>query len=100
MIHDVVKAEYLEGYRIKITFDDGREETVDFSSYVEAGGVFERFRDLEFFKRFTVDPEVGVLRWGGEIDIAPETLYAKAVGEPLPYWMVPERPGGEEEDRY
>ena len=97
MIHDVVKADYVEGYRIRITFDNGREGTVDFSSYVEAGGVFERFQDLEFFKRFTVDRELGVLSWGGEIDIAPETLYAKATGEPLPYWMVAERPGGKAE---
>ena len=34
MIHDVVKAEYIDGYRIKVTFDDGREGAVDFSSEI------------------------------------------------------------------
>jgi len=92
MIHDVVKAEHIEGYRIKLTFDDGREGVVDFSSYLEIGGVFERFRDLEFFKAFTVNRELGVVSWGGQIEIAPETLYSKATGEPLPDWMVAEEP--------
>lgn len=92
MIHDVVTAEYLDGYRIKVTFDDGRDGIVDFASYLDAGGVFERFRDMEFFKGFSVDRELGVLSWGGEIDIAPETLYSKATGEPLPDWMVAEEP--------
>lgn len=92
MIHDVVTAEYMDGYRIKVTFDDGRDGIVDFSSYLNAGGVFDRFRDMEFFKGFTVDRELGVLSWGGEIDIAPETLYSRATGEPLPDWMVAEEP--------
>ena len=31
MIHDAVTAEYLDGYRIKVTFDDGRDGIVDFA---------------------------------------------------------------------
>jgi hypothetical protein len=95
MIHDVVKAEYINGYRIRVVFDDGRDGIVDFSSYLGVGGVFDRFHDMEFFKSFSVDPELGVLTWGGEIDIAPETLYCKATGEPLPDWMVAEAPKDE-----
>ncbi len=95
MIHDVVKAEYIDGYRIRVTFDDGRGGIVEFSSYLGVGGVFDRFRDLEFFKSFMVDAELGVLSSGGEIDIAPETLYSKATGEPLPEWMVAEQPRDE-----
>jgi len=46
----------------------------------------EFIADLEFFKNFRIDN--GVLTWGsGEIDIAPETLYHKATGEPYPQWM-------------
>ena len=47
-------------------------------------------RDLDFFKRFKVDPELGVLTWEGDLDIAPETLYADATGSPLPDWMTPD----------
>ena len=90
MIHDVVSAEYESGYRIKVVFDNGRSGVVDFSRYAQRGGVFGRFRDLEFFRRFKVNEELGVLTWEGGVDIAPETLYAEATGEPLPEWMADE----------
>lgn len=60
---------------------------VDFSKYLSKGGVFEKFKDIEFFKNFTINRELGVLTWGDEIQIAPETLYAKASGFPLLAWM-------------
>lgn len=87
MIHDVVAAEYRGDYRIEVHFDDGRHGVVDFAEYLDKGGVFTRFRDLEFFKRFHLDKEFGVLAWEGGIDIAPETLCFKATGLPLPKWM-------------
>jgi hypothetical protein len=96
MIHDIVSAEYRGGYSIKLTFDDGKTGTVDLSRYLAKGGVFERFRDLEFFKRFRVDLQPGVLTWDGEIDIAPETLYAEATNTPLPEWMVRDEPPARE----
>lgn len=90
MLHDVIAANYRSDYLIEIEFDDGNCGVVDFSKYVNRGGVFERFKDMEYFKRFTVDPELGVLIWEGGIDIAPETLYAEATGLGYPDWMEPE----------
>jgi len=90
MIRNVVSASYKGGYRIEVTFDNGRRGVVDFSPYPERGGVFQRFHDLSFFREFRVNPELGTLTWAGEIDIAPETLYALATGSPLPDWMTPE----------
>ena len=94
MLHDVVSAIYQGGYRIKLKFDNGRRGTVDFSKYLEREGVFERFRDLEFFRNFTINKDLGVLTWGDEIDIAPETLYAEATGSGLPAWMNPDSSPG------
>lgn len=37
------------GIVISTFFDDGRDRIVVFSSYLDTGGVFERFRDMEFF---------------------------------------------------
>lgn len=90
MLHNIVSAVYRGGYLIELEFDDGQSGTVDFAGYLERRGVFERFRDLEFFRSFT--EELGVLTWGGEIEIAPETLYAAATGTDLPAWMDPDRP--------
>lgn len=87
MLHDVVSASYVDGYRIELAFDDGERGVVDFAEYLDGGPVFERLRDPEFFRSFTVDRDLGVITWGGEVDVAPETLYAAATGKPLPDWM-------------
>ena len=87
MIHDVVDATYKGDYRIELEFDDGKRGVVDFSKYPDRSGVFERFEDIEFFRGFTVNEELGALTWGNEVDVAPETLYAEATGSDLPSWM-------------
>jgi hypothetical protein len=87
MIHDVVSAVYKGEYKIEITFDDGKQGIVDFSKYLRKGGVFERFKDIDFFRNFKINEELGVLTWQNEIDLAPETLYAEATRTPLPDWM-------------
>jgi len=87
MLHDVVSAHYEGGYRIAITFDDGEKGVVDFSEYLSRGGVFDYFKDIGFFRDFRVNDELGTLTWRHDIDIAPEKLYAKATGGPLPEWM-------------
>lgn len=86
MLKDVISASYKDGYKIEMTFEDGATGIVDFSKYLSKGGVFEKFKDIEFFKNFKVNEELGVLTWGDEIDIAPETLYAEATNSPLPNW--------------
>lgn len=86
-MQDVVSAVYKGDYRIEVTFEDGKKGVVDFTKYLEKGGVFERLKDKDFFSRFEVNEELGTLSWQNEIDVAPETLYAEATGSPLPEWM-------------
>jgi hypothetical protein len=87
MLKDVISANYRGGYKIEVTFEDGATGIVDFSKYLDKGGVFEKFEDMEFFKNFKINEELRVLTWGDEVDIAPETLYAEATSSPLPDWM-------------
>ncbi len=87
MLRDVISAEYKGDYKIKVTFEDGASGLVDFSKYLLEGGIFKKFKDMEFFKNFRIHKELGVLTWGDEIDIAPETLYSVATNSPLPEWM-------------
>jgi len=77
MLYDIVNAEYIENYKIKISFENGRYGVVDFSDYVKKGGVFNKFKNINFFKNFVVNNELGTIVWGDEIDVAPETLYEK-----------------------
>jgi hypothetical protein len=87
MIPDVVSASYKGGYKIEVTFDNGKKGIVDFSKYLGKGGLFDHFKDINFFKNFRINQELGVLTWQDEIDIAPETLYAEATRTSLPEWM-------------
>jgi Protein of unknown function (DUF2442) len=91
MIQDVVSASYKGGYKIEVSFDDGKRGVVDFSRYLDRGGVFDRFKDINFFRNFRVNEELGVLTWQDVIDVAPETLYAEATKTPLPDWMKKKR---------
>ena len=91
-MYDLVEAKYVSGYTLELIFENGRRASLDFSDYVKKGGVFGRFSDLTFFKSFFVNKELGVLCWPDGLDIAPETLYHKTTGEPLPAWMTGEKP--------
>ena len=87
MTHDIIDAVYKGDYLIELFFDDGKRGTVDFSKYLKRGGVFRKFRSIEYFRSFQINKELGVLTWSDELDIAPETLYAEATGARLPLWM-------------
>jgi hypothetical protein len=87
MYYDAVSAEYLEDYKLKIWFAEGKSGIVDFRRYIRKGGIFSKLVELENLKRFTVNQELGVITWYGEIDIGPETLYSEATQEPLPQWV-------------
>jgi hypothetical protein len=69
----VVNAEYRGGYRIRITFDDNTEKTIDFGPWL-CGPVFEPLKDLDYFRRFFLDG--WTVAWPNGADIAPEALYA------------------------
>lgn len=87
MLRDVIEANYKGEYKIELKFEDGAFGVVDFSRYLNKGGVFTKFKGLNFFMNFSINKELGTLTWGNEVDIAPETLYAEATNSPLPDWV-------------
>lgn len=87
MIHDIIGAEYKGDYLIELFFDNGKRGVVDFSKYLNRRGVFRKLKNIEYFRSFQVNKELGVLAWANDLDIAPETLYAEATGTRLPSWM-------------
>lgn len=74
----VIRAEYRDGYRLRLTFSDDVQKTVDFSGWLN-GPVFEALRDIAYFKRFYLDG--WTVAWPNGADIAPETLYASQACE-------------------
>lgn len=68
----VVKARYIEGYKIEFQFNDGKIKTIDLSTEIY-GEVFEPLKDIEIFKKFSLNPFT--IEWENGADFAPEYLY-------------------------
>ena len=90
MYYDVISAKYVDGYKIEIAFEDGKSGIVDFQKYIKKGGIFSKLQDLRCFRGFQINKELGIIVWDHQIDVAPETLYSEATGNPLPAWMESE----------
>ena len=72
-----MSAEYVTGYRLRLTFSDGVVGELDLESELW-GETFEPVRDPEYFQKFEVHSELNTLTWSNGADLAPEHLY-KAV---------------------
>lgn len=71
----VVNATHQGGFRIRLTFNDGLQATVDFERWL-TGPVFEPVKAPRYFSRFYIDG--GGVAWPNGADIAPEALYEAA----------------------
>ena len=71
MFTEVIKAEYIDGYRIKLWFNNNVTKVVALKSSLK-GIVFEPLKDLDFFKRFAV--KYNTVEWENGADFAPEFL--------------------------
>ncbi|MCH7917986.1 MAG: DUF2442 domain-containing protein [Planctomycetes bacterium] len=92
MYHDIVDLRCLDDFKLKLTFDDGKTGILDCKPFIAKGGVFARLRDPKVFSKARINPDLGVVSWEDEIDIAPETVYSLATGSPLPDWMEKSEP--------
>ena len=89
MFPRITEVRHIEDYRLELTFTDGKKAELDFTGrIVGRGGVFAPLEDAEFFKKVTVDPEIGTLVWPNGVDFCPDVLYSRATGEPLPELKV------------
>ena len=73
LVH-VTAVEVLGDHRLRLNFEDGAEGEIDLSSWGWRG-VFEPLGDPAYFRRVTLDEELGTIVWPNGADIAPETLY-------------------------
>lgn len=80
MLHDVTGVEVLDGYRLRLRFEDGAEGDLDVAQLLTFDGVFEPLRDPAWFRQVRLDPELGTICWPNGADLAPEVLYEVVVG--------------------
>lgn len=73
----VKKVEYLDGYRLKLKFDNGKVKVIDLED--ELRGAKNNFRDLKdisYFKKVKCDGFSII--WPNDIDFCPNWLYKHA----------------------
>ena len=74
MLLHVTSAKPVEGYRVQVRFDDGREGVADLSEAL-VGPMFEPLRDPDMFNMMRVDKELRTIVWPNGCDLAPEYIY-------------------------
>lgn len=72
MFIEVVKAEYLDGYRLLLLFNNGEKKIVDLSNSLK-GSVYTLLKDIDYFKNFSI--KFNTVEWENGADFAPEYLY-------------------------
>lgn len=73
-VKDVV---YLEAYKLKLTFSDKTEKVVDLENMIKKSqGIFLPLKDIEYFKKVSIDDSQLSICWPNGADICPDVLYA------------------------
>jgi hypothetical protein len=67
---------------LRLLFSDGMVGDVDLSAK-RGKGVLEPLNDPGFVARVAVNTEAGTVTWPGDLDLAPEPLYAEACARRL-----------------
>jgi hypothetical protein len=70
----VTKVSYLDDYKLKVWFGDSSVKVVDLQPYLD-GPVFEPLKNIEYFRKVTVSPDIDTIVWPNNADFAPEFLY-------------------------
>ncbi|OFX55448.1 MAG: hypothetical protein A2046_12265 [Bacteroidetes bacterium GWA2_30_7] len=64
----VVGAKYISGYKVKLTYSDGKVNIVDFEYFVmKLKGYYARYKDIDEFQKFYIDN--GNIVWGENWDL-------------------------------
>ena len=73
-IYRVRSFENVGPYTLRVGFDDGVEQIIDFRP-VLAGELFGPLRNADLFAQVRIDPEVEALVWPNGADFDPATLH-------------------------
>jgi hypothetical protein len=73
-IHRVTRFAVIGSYAIKVAFDDGTEQQIDFRPVLH-GAMFGPLQYPATFNAVTLDSEAGTLVWPNGADFDPATLH-------------------------
>ncbi len=77
MVLRVTDVEALDGYRLRITFNDDAVREVDLTEDLEraTGTLAEPLRDLDYFRQVRVDEQLRTIVWPNGLDADPNVLH-------------------------
>ena len=70
----IIEATPLEGYRLKIRFNDGVEGIYPVEPE-RRGGVFRKLLATAVFNAVQVNPDFGCVEWPGGVDLCPTSMH-------------------------
>lgn len=73
---------YIDGYRLKLLFNDKKTKIVDLSDVVRNGGYyFKPLQDIDLFKQVSLDDDEhpSSIRWPNDADFCPDALYEMGI---------------------
>ena len=73
-IHRVIDLEIVGPYTLRVEFDDGTAQVIDFRPVLE-GALYGPLQDEYVFNQVKIDPEAHTLVWPNGADFDPETLH-------------------------
>jgi hypothetical protein len=79
-MHFVKSVEYVSGYKLLLTFEDGSVRLADLEPHLD-GEVFEPLREINYFKAASVSSELDTIVWDNGADMSPDFLYE--IGVPI-----------------
>jgi hypothetical protein len=74
MMLRITSVQPLDGYHLRVAFNDGVERDVD-CAFLLHGSLGEPLRDPEYFRKVRVDDEARTVVWPNGLDPAPELLH-------------------------
>lgn len=73
MFLHVEECEYLKDFVLRIRFNSGEVAEVDLKDELY-GEIFQPLQSIEYFKKFSRNPETNTIEWPNGADFAPEFL--------------------------
>ena len=71
---------YIGNYRLKLKFENNEVKEVDLKNYLD-GAVFEPLKNIDFFKKVSLNSDIDTIIWPNNADYSPDFLYE--IGKPI-----------------
>ena len=88
MLKDIVEVQPLDGYRLRLRFEDGVAGEVDLEKMIQFEGIFAPLKDRATLVQVRVHPELGTIVWPNGADLDPLVLYSQVKGVPIPRFAI------------